>query len=62
MSQIQNANIMFARYFAKGIKTTSKLTGYQIYLNYVGEHQGTANMKPAEKCMIKVEGITNGSN
>ena len=38
------------------IKTTPILTGYQIYHNYIREHQGIANMTPAEKCGIKVEG------
>jgi putative transposase len=32
------------------------LTGYQIYHNYIREHQGIANKTPAEKCGIKVEG------
>jgi putative transposase len=38
------------------IKTTPKLTGYQIYHNYIREHQGIGNLTPAEKCGIKVEG------
>lgn len=37
------------------IKTTPILTGYQIYHNYIREHQGIAKMTPAE-CGIKVEG------
>lgn len=38
------------------IKTTPVLTGYQIYHNYIREHQGIGNLTPAEKCGIKVEG------
>jgi transposase-like protein len=38
------------------IKTTPILTGYQIYHNYIREHQGIGNLTPAEKCGIKVEG------
>jgi putative transposase len=38
------------------IKKTPILIGYQIYHNYIREHQGIANMTPAEKCGIKVEG------
>lgn len=38
------------------IKTTPILIGYQIYHNYIREHQGIRNLTPAEKCGIKVEG------
>jgi hypothetical protein len=38
------------------IKTTPILTGYQIYHNYIREHQGTANMTPAEKAGIRIQG------
>lgn len=35
---------------------TSILPGYQIYHNYMRLHEGIANLTPAEKCGIKVEG------
>lgn len=38
------------------IKSTPILSGYQIYHNYIREHQGIGNLTPAEKCGIKVEG------
>jgi transposase-like protein len=38
------------------IKSTPILTGYQIYHNYIREHQGIGNLTPAEKCGIKVGG------
>ena len=34
-------------------KDTTILTGYQIYHNYIREHQGNT---PAERCGIKIEG------
>ena len=37
-------------------QTTPILAGYQIYHNYIREHQGIGNVTPAEKCGIKVEG------
>jgi putative transposase len=37
-------------------KDTSILTGYQIYHNYIREHQALENKTPAEKCGIKIEG------
>jgi hypothetical protein len=42
----------------RGLKKvdTPILTGYQIFHNYVREHQGLENKTPAEKCGIKVEG------
>lgn len=38
------------------IKKTPILTGYQIYHNYIREHQGIGNLTPAEKCGIKIDG------
>ena len=38
------------------IKSTPILTGCQIYHNYIREHQGIANMTPAEKCGIMIKG------
>lgn len=35
---------------------TSVLPCYQIYHNYMRPHEGIANLTPAEKCGIKVEG------
>jgi putative transposase len=42
----------------RGLKKvdTSILTGYQIYHNFVRPHEGIANMTPAEKCGVKIEG------
>jgi hypothetical protein len=43
----------------RGLKKSSDskvLDGYQIYHNYIRPHEGIANMTPAEKCGIKVEG------
>ena len=37
-------------------KDTSILTGYQIYHNYIREHQALENKTPAEVAGIKVEG------
>jgi putative transposase len=37
-------------------KKTSILTGYQIYHNYIREHQSLNGKTPAELCGIKVEG------
>jgi len=33
-----------------------KLKGYQIYHNYIREHEGLNDKTPAEACGIKVEG------
>ncbi|MGI0042188.1 MAG: hypothetical protein ACRD47_00635 [Nitrososphaeraceae archaeon] len=38
------------------IKTTPILPGYQIYHNFIRENQGIANLTPAEKCGIRIEG------
>jgi hypothetical protein len=38
------------------IKRSPILTGYQIYHNYIREHQGIGNLTPAETCGIKIEG------
>ena len=32
------------------------LKGYQIYHNYIWEHEGLNGQTPAEKCGIKIEG------
>jgi len=32
------------------------LKGYQIYHNYIREHEGLNGKTPAEKCGIKIEG------
>lgn len=43
----------------RGLKNSSDskvLDGYQIYHNYIRPHEGIANMTPAEKCGIKIEG------
>jgi transposase-like protein len=42
----------------RGLKTkdTTILTGYQIYRNYIREHQGLDNKTPAEVSEIKIEG------
>jgi putative transposase len=37
-------------------KNTTILTGYQIYHNYIREHQGLDNKTPAEASGIKIEG------
>ncbi|MGC2429278.1 MAG: hypothetical protein WA421_19765 [Nitrososphaeraceae archaeon] len=37
-------------------KDTTILTGYQIYHNYIREHQGLNNKTPAEASGIKIEG------
>ena len=37
-------------------KDTTILTGYQIYHNYIREHQGLQGNTPAERCGIKIEG------
>ena len=37
-------------------KYTTILTGYQIYHNYIREHQGLNNKTPAEASGIKIEG------
>ncbi len=36
-------------------KDTSILTGYQIYHNYIREHQGLENKTPAEVSGIKIQ-------
>ena len=42
----------------RGLKkaNTTVLTGYQLYHNFVRPHEGIANMTPAEKCGVKIEG------
>lgn len=42
----------------RGLKRqdTKILTGYQIFHNYIRQHQGISNNTPAEKCGIKIEG------
>lgn len=42
----------------RGLKKTDTpvLTGYQIFHNFVREHQGLNGKTPAEACGIKVEG------
>ena len=42
----------------RGLKkvNTSALIGYQIYHNFVGPHEGIANMTLAEKCGVRIEG------
>jgi len=55
----------------RGLKTkdTPILTGYQIFHNYIGRHDGLEGKTPAEACGIKVQGknkwltlIQNASN
>jgi transposase-like protein len=38
------------------IKETPILTGYQIFHNYIREHEGLEGKTPAEACGIKIEG------
>lgn len=42
----------------RGLKKmdTPILKGYQIYHNYVREHEGINGLTPAEKCGIKIQG------
>jgi putative transposase len=42
----------------RGIKKCDSpiLKGYQIYHNYIREHEGLNGKTPAEKCGIKIEG------
>jgi putative transposase len=42
----------------RGLKTTetAALSGYQIYHNFIREHEALSNKTPAEACGIKVEG------
>jgi putative transposase len=35
---------------------TPILSGYQIYHNYMRPHEGIANLTPAEKCGVRIEG------
>jgi len=37
-------------------KDTLILTGYQIYHNYIREHEGLDGKTPAEACGIQIEG------
>lgn len=37
-------------------KDTPILDGYQIYHNFIREHQGLNNKTPAEICGIRIEG------
>jgi hypothetical protein len=37
-------------------KETPILAGYQIFHNYIREHEGLEGKTPAEACRIKVEG------
>jgi len=37
-------------------KITPILAGYQIHHNFIRENQGIANLTPAEKCGIRIEG------
>ena len=37
-------------------KDTPILKGYQIYHNYIREHEGLKGKTPAEACGIKIEG------
>ena len=55
----------------RGLKKmdTPILKGYQLYHNYIREHEALNNMTPADKCGIKIEGkdkwftiIQNASN
>jgi hypothetical protein len=32
------------------------ISGYQLYHNFLRPHEGIANMTPAEKCGVKIEG------
>jgi hypothetical protein len=38
-------------------KDTPILDGYQIYHNFIREHQGLDNKTPAEICGVKIEGV-----
>jgi putative transposase len=42
----------------RGLKKTDTtvLTGYQLYHNFMRPHEGIANLTPAEKCGVKIEG------
>jgi putative transposase len=42
----------------RGLKKTDTtvLTGYQSYNNFMRPHEGIANLTPAEKCGVKIEG------
>lgn len=43
----------------RGLKNSNDskiLDGYQIYHNYIRPHEGIANMTPADKCGITIEG------
>ncbi|MGH9975951.1 MAG: IS6 family transposase, partial [Nitrososphaeraceae archaeon] len=42
----------------RGLKKvdTAVLTGYQLYHNFMRPHEGIANLTPAEKCGVKIEG------
>jgi putative transposase len=42
----------------RGLKkvNTSTLTGYQLYHNFVRPHEAIANMTPAEKCGVRIDG------
>jgi putative transposase len=42
----------------RGLKNidTTVFPGYQIYHNFVRPHEGIANLTPAEKCGVKIEG------
>ena len=42
----------------RGLKKVDSplLKGYQIYHNYIREHEGLNGQTPAEKCGIKIEG------
>jgi len=42
----------------RGLKRndTTILTGYQIYYNYIREHQGLQGKTPTKRCGIKIEG------
>jgi hypothetical protein len=37
-------------------KDTPIITGYQIFHNYIREHEGLNGKTPAEACRVKVEG------
>jgi putative transposase len=43
----------------RGLKKadTPILRGYQIYHNYISEHEGLGGKTPAEACGIQIEGV-----
>jgi hypothetical protein len=53
-----NGEIRDREKVTRGLKKVDSplLKGYQIYHNYIREHEGLNGQTPAEKCGIKIEG------